>query len=56
MKFEDKLKEAIKFLENESADLERSYGGGGYDPSEATRVAGKIDGIKFALGVWERSQ
>lgn len=52
MLYEERLKTAIKFFESELEDMEKYYGGGGYDPHEATRVAAKADGLRLALKMW----
>ena len=47
----DRLKQAIRNLEINMRRLDNV--GGGYDPSEVTRLAGKIQGAKLALSYWE---
>lgn len=47
-----RLTRLLEILEQQARELERGYGGGGYDPSEATRLAGQITGIKTAINYW----
>jgi len=50
--YPERLRRQLKSLEVKAQEYERSYGGGGYDPSELTRIAGKIEGINIALSNW----
>ena len=45
----DRLTRQINQLNLMLAKAEQGYGGGGYDPSEGRRLAGKIEGLKMAL-------
>jgi alkylation response protein AidB-like acyl-CoA dehydrogenase len=50
--YPERLRRQLKALEATAAGIEQGYGGGGYDNTEAIRIAGKIQGIKIALSNW----